>query len=104
MLLTTAKHQLACEKCHRTVWKGENIHYIPPAKRRKRRRTKPGKPKRDRPRGRVFCRRCVAKLHRLRFPPPPDGKVSAWLRTQEFEMVERELAKTTRSVTRARAA
>jgi hypothetical protein len=49
--------------------------------------------------GKTFCRRCVAKLHRLRFPPAPDGKASAWLRAQELEMVERELAKTTRAIT-----
>jgi hypothetical protein len=42
--------------------------------------------------GKTFCRRCVAKLLLERFPPAPDGKTSAWLRAQELEMVERELA------------
>jgi hypothetical protein len=69
-------------KCHARIRPGDRIHFVPPK----------GKDRQ----GKTFCRTCVAKLHRLRFPPPPDGKVSAWLRTQELEMVERELAKTTR--------
>ena len=80
---TTARYKGKCLTCQTRIKPGDRIHFVPPKRKAK------GK-------GKAFCRRCVAKLQLLRFPPAPDGKTSAWLRAQEVEMVERELAKTTR--------
>jgi hypothetical protein len=86
-LKTTARYKGHCLKCQTRIKPGDTIHHIPHPQNR------PGKKRRP---GKTFCRRCVAKLILLRFPPATDGKTSTWLRAQEVEMVERELAKTTR--------
>ncbi len=85
---TRARYKSRCLKCRTKIKPGDPIHHIHAHPRKRH-----GKKRRP---GKTFCRHCVAKLHRLRFPPPADGKVSAWLSAQEFEMVERELANATR--------
>jgi hypothetical protein len=83
---TQARYKGRCLTCRKRIKRGDVIHHIPAPRKQRGKKPRPGK---------TFCRTCVAKVHRLRFPPAPDGKISAWLRAQELEMVERELARTT---------